>query len=513
MRIEATPLMRRSALLRALTTLAVVLSTFSATPAGAFGLDDVAREAEALARRPQEEPAPLPPALAQLSYDDYRKVRFRPDQGLWRPEALPFELQFFHVGRGFTRPLKLMEIVDGRARPLEIPRASFSDDGVLPPSEVVSGIAGLRVHHALNTPKVMDELIVFLGASYFRALGAGQRYGLSARGLAVDTAGGNGEEFPAFTAFWLERPVPGAQTLRLYALLDGPRVAGAYQFDVKPGPTTVVDVQARLWLRAPVATLGIAPLSSMFLHGENQPVADDYRPEVHDSDGLQIATAEGEWIWRPLVNPKGTFVSSFALKSPRGFGLQQRDRSFTSYEDLEAAYERRPSVWIEPIGDWGEGRVELLQFHTPNETHDNIAAYWVPRNLPPPGLPIAMGWRMHWAAEAATQPPGARVVQTRLGHGYRETPIPPQRLQFHLDFDGPTLAELPADAAVEAVVSGDDNARALRAVAYPNPARGGWRVSIDVERADAGRALELRAFLRLGDRTLSETWSYALAPQ
>ncbi|MCC9597491.1 glucan biosynthesis protein G [Rubrivivax sp. JA1055] len=514
MQIEATSVMRRSGWLRALTTLVVAASSLTAGQAGAFGLDDVARDAEALARQPYREPAPLPAELAQLSYDDYRKVRYRPDQGLWRPEALPFELQFFHVGRGFTRPLKLMEIVDGQARPLEIPRAAFSDEGVLPPSEVVSGIAGLRVHHALNTPKVMDELIVFLGASYFRALGAGQRYGLSARGLAVDTAGGNGEEFPAFTAFWLERPVPGAQTLRLYALLDGPRVAGAYQFDVKPGQTTVVDVQARLWLRAPVATLGIAPLSSMFLHGENQPVADDYRPEVHDSDGLQIATGDGEWIWRPLTNPRrGAFVTSFALKSPRGFGLQQRDRSFTSYEDLEAAYERRPSVWIEPLGDWGAGRVELLQFHTPDETHDNIAAYWVPQTLPPPGQPLAIGWRMHWAADAATQPPGARVVQTRFGHGYREAPIPPQRLQFHLDFDGPALAGLPADAAVEAVVSGNDNARALRAIVYPNPARGGWRVSIDVERADAGRALELRAFLRLGDRTLSETWSYALAPQ
>ncbi|MBZ8140095.1 glucan biosynthesis protein D [Rubrivivax gelatinosus] len=501
---------RRGPWLRAIATLVVASAAASAS---AFGLDDVAREAETLSRRAYQEPAALPRALAELSYDDYRKLRFRPDRGLWRPEKLPFELQFFHIGRGFTRALRLMEIVDGQPRPLEIPRASFSDEGVLPASEVVSGIAGLRVHHALNTPQVMDELIVFLGASYFRALGAGQRYGLSARGLAVDTAGGNGEEFPAFTAFWLERPAPGAQTLRLYALLDGPRVAGAYQFDIRPGTTTVVEVQTRLWLRAPVATLGIAPLSSMFLHGENQPVADDYRPEVHDSDGLQIETGDGEWIWRPLVNPKQAFVTSFALKSPRGFGLQQRDRAFGSYEDLEAAYERRPSVWIEPLGDWGAGRVELLQFHTPNETHDNIAAYWVPQQLPPAGEPLAIGWRMSWAGDDAKQPPGARVVQTRAGHGYREAAIAEQRLQFHLDFAGPSLDALPADAVVEAVVSGNDNARELRAVAYPNPARGGWRVSIDVERADAGRALELRAFLRLGDRTLSETWSYALAPK
>lgn len=256
----------------------------------------------------------------------------------------------------------------------------------------------------------------------------------------------------------------------------------------------------------------------MFLSGENQPAAGDFRPEVHDSDGLQIALADGEWIWRPLTNPKSAFVTSFAASSPRGFGLAQRDRSFSSYEDLEAHYDRRPGVWVEPLGDWGAGRIELLQFHTPYETHDNVVAYWVPARLPPPGAPLALAWRLHWSGDDATAPPGARVVQTRRGHGYREAPIGAHRLQFHLDFVGPGLPLAQADVSpdehtVDAVATADGNVRGLRAIAYPNPVLGGWRVTLDFERRDARRPVELRVFLRHGGRAVSETWSYALAPE
>lgn len=478
--------------------------------AASFGFDDVAREAEALARQAYKPPPPLPAALANLTYDQFRRIRFREERSPWRDAGLPFDLQFFPLGRDFVQPLRLFELVGGSARPLRIPGTDFIDeDGVLPAG--VAGITGFRVRHPLSGPGARDEVIAFLGASYFRAIGVGQRYGLSARGLAVDTTGGHGEEFPAFTRFWLERPAAGATTLTLYALLDGPRVAGAYRFIVQPGANTVVDVLARLWLRGPVATLGIAPLSSMFLAGENQPASGDYRPEVHDSDGLQIHTGSGEWLWRPLSNPRGTFVTSFALRSPRGFGLMQRDRRFASYEDLESHYEKRPSGWVEPVGDWGAGRVELLQFHTVDETHDNIAAYWVPETLPDAGRPLELRWRLHWAGDTMPQSPGARVLQTRRGHGYRKVAAPRDELQFHVDFTGPSLQGLAADAPVEAVVSG--NARRVRARAYANPVTGGWRMAVDVERGDPKQALELRAFLRLGDRTLSETWSYALPPE
>ena len=273
----------------------------------------------------------------------------------------------------------------------------------------------------------------------------------------------------------------------------------------------MTEVQARLWLRAPVAMLGIAPLSSMFLAGENQPARGDYRPEVHDSDGLQIASASGEWIWRPLHNPRGTFVTSFAGPTPRGFGLMQRDRSFASYEDLEAHYELRPSAWIEPLGDWGAGpgRAAAVQ-HPRRDARQHrrlLGAGHAARTWPAArsAVAAALGRR-----DGLPQPPGARVLQTRRGHGFFHTPPPATALQLHVDFAGPPLQGLAADAPVEAVVSG--NARSLKAQAYPNPMTGGWRMTVDVER-DLHLPLELRGFLRLRGQTLSETWSYALSPE
>jgi len=489
--------------------------------ARAFGFEDVAREAAARATRAHEA-APADARLAALSYDEYRAVRFRPEQALWREAGLPFQLHFFPLGRGNVRPLRLFEVVRGEARPIEVPASMFRNDGAargLP----VGGAAGWRAHFPINDAARHDEVIVFLGASYFRAVGAGLHYGLSARGLAIDSVGGSGEEFPAFTTFWIERPEPGARELKFMALLESPRATGAYAFVVRPGATTTVDVRARIHLRdaraaaglPPVAQLGIAPLTSMFLFGENQPSADDYRPEVHDSDGLQVALAGGEWLWRPLVNPRGVFVTSFAGASPRGFGLMQRDRAFKSYEDLEARYDQRPSAWVEPLGEWGPGRVQLLQFGTPDETHDNVGAWWVPERGPVPGgAPLELAWRLHIGGEGLARPPGAWVTQSRRGHGYRDEALPREREhhQWHVDFAGPALEGLGPDA-VRATVSGNANVRALRAIAQPNAVAGGWRVTIDFQRVDPRQAVELRAFLKAGEHTLSETWSFALPPE
>lgn len=501
------------------TGLATLLLAAAAPAAWAFGFDDVTRQAAALAAEPYREPA-IEPAATGFSYDQRRAIRFRSDRALWRDAPGLFELQFFaragdRTGGG-TRRVELHEVESGRVRPIEVPPSAFTSGGARGPA---AGAAGWRAHYPLNRADHRDELIAFLGASYFRALGAGLHYGASARGLAIDTVGGRGEEFPAFTQFWFERPAPDARELRFWALLDSPRAAGAYAFSVKPGRTTVVEVQARLWLRAPVATLGIAPITSMFFSGENQPPRGDYRPEVHDSDGLQIAGASGEWLWRPLTNPARTFVTSFAQRSPRGFGLMQRDRAFASYEDLETRYEQRPSVWVEPVGDWGAGRVELLQFPTPDETHDNVVAYWVPEKLPAPGERLDLAWRVHWAGDDAPAPPGARTLQSRAGIGYKRDDMPAGLQQLHVDFapvaPPSSAANAPGttDAEVQAVASANDNVRNLQAIAYPNAQRGGWRVSLDFERIDKARPVELRLFLRRGAQTLSETWTYALSPE
>ncbi len=495
--------------------LAATLLLLASGAASAFGFDEVAQRARELAAQPWRAPAfELPAELRDISYDGLRDIRFDPARSLWRSEKLPFEVQFFHLGKYQTQPVEIHEVDGGRVRKIPFDRRDYDygKNRLNPAAWGDLGHAGFRVHHALNDPAYKDELVVFLGASYLRALGRGQAYGLSARGLAIDTVGGSGEEFPRFTAFWLEKPAPGANALVIHALLESPRATGAYRFTVRPGEATAIDVQARLFLRPGIATLGLAPLTSMFLHGENQPRPGDFRPEVHDSDGLAVASADGEWLWRPLVNPKRPLATSFSVRRLAGFGLQQRDRAFASYEDTEARYERRPSAWIEPQGDWGPGRVELFQLPTPDETHDNIVAYWVPAALPAPGEPLDFAYRLSWQGEKPTLPPSGWTLQSRRGHGFYhpENAPPPNEVKFVVDFDGPALRALKPDAAVEAVVDATAGGRIVETNAYRNPANGTWRMTLRALRADPAQPLELRAFLRSGANALTETWTTIL---
>jgi periplasmic glucans biosynthesis protein len=510
--MDSTFLARRVArALLAGTLLALLSATHTAS---AFDFEDVAALARRKARAPYKPPDNTQPAeLEELNYDQYRDIRFRPDRALWRPENLPFDVMFFHRGKE-NEHVRMNEVVGDRARHLRYNRFDFDfGKNTLSPERWGDlDYAGLRVHYHLNGPQYKDELIVFLGASYFRALAAGTRYGLSARGLAVDTVGGQGEEFPDFVEFWMVRPAADARSLRLLALLDSPRVSGAYQFDVVPGDETVVDVRTRLFLRGAVGTLGVAPLTSMYQFGENQPHRIDFRPEVHDSDGLMVATGAGEWIWRPLINPRETLTTSFSMSDLEGFGLMQRDRSFTSYEDTEARYELRPSAWIEPVGSWGAGRVELVQINTPDETNDNIVAYWVPERLPALGEPLELAYRLHWqSGRNAQQPPGAWVTQSRVGRGYRE--LAEDEQQFIVDFAGPSLAALPPGAPITAVVSAPANAEVLETNAYYVEATGAWRMMVRMKQLDVTKPAELRGFLQNGTDVLTETWSNLVPPR
>jgi periplasmic glucans biosynthesis protein len=479
----------------------------------AFDFGDVAARAQALAAKPYEPGRALPAALKNLTYDRYRDIRYRPERALWRAAGLPFEVAFFHLGWHFEQPVRIHEIVGGASHEIPYDARSFDYgankiDGT---KLAGAGFAGFRVHYALNTPGYKDEVVSFLGASYFRGLGKGQRYGLSARGLAIDTAVSSGEEFPRFTEFWIERPARNATSLTIYALLDSPRATGAYRIVIAPGEAGVFEVKTRLFLRQGVGKLGIAPLTSMFFFGENQPAArEDYRPEVHDSDGLSVLAGNGEWLWRPLVNPKRLLVTSFATENPRGFGLMQRDRHFAHYEDLEARYELRPSAWIEPKGDWGKGRIELVQLPSPDETNDNIVAFWVPERLPAKLEPFDLEYRILWQGERARHPPLAWVAQTRRGRGY--TAKPDDSIGFVIDFHGPLLERLPRDAPIEAVVSTDGNGAVVETVAHRHDANGGARLAARIRRADKAKPVELRAFLKIGDRSFSETWSYVLPP-
>lgn len=482
------------------------------TPTDTFAL--VAERARMLAAKPYvAPPGKLPPDLAALNYDKHRDIRFRPERALWRAAGLPFEVQFFHPGWLYADPVRVHEVSSEGTREISVdPRDFDYGKNTLDPARWPKlGFAGFRVHYPLNSTAYKDELVVFLGASYFRALGQGQRYGLSARALAIDTVPRdgkptNGEEFPRFVEFWLERPAADSRSLTIHALLDSPRAAGAYRFVITPGESTAMQVRSRLYLREgaqSIATLGLAPLTSMYLHGENQPDDRDFRPEVHDSDGLSVHAGSGEWLWRPLVNPylsqaKGVLTTSFSTTDPRGFGLMQRDRAFMSYEDLEARYELRPSAWIEPIGNWGPGRVELVQLPTDEEIHDNIVAYWKPDQLPRPGVPLDLEYRVLWQMKDERRPGTAWVAQTRRGRSYGK--LLPGEHKFVVDFDGPALKALPTDAQVEAVVSTGPDIRIRESVVYRNDVTGGWRLTLRVLRAldapTAAQPLELRAFLR-----------------
>jgi glucans biosynthesis protein len=482
--------------------------------ARAFGLDDVVARAESLAAAPYQKPgASLPRAIKSLTYDQYRDIRFRPDRALWRASKLPFEIMFFHRGALYEEPVTIHELSAEGSREIPFDPDAFDYGKNKIDRDDVRGLgfAGFRVHFPLNVPSYRDEVLVFLGASYFRAVGRGQRYGLSARALAIDTAESSGEEFPRFVEYWIERPRPTAKELTIYAVLDSPRATGAYRFILKPGVTTVLDVDARLVLRRNVGKLALAPLTSMFFFGSNQRAGrEDYRPAVHDSDGLSIHSSTKEWMWRPLVNPKRLLVTSFALTDPVGFGLMQRERSFGGYEDLEARYDLRPSAWVEPKGAWGPGRVELVQIPVPDEFNDNVVAYWVPDRLPKPRERFAFGYRVLWQKDVETRPPLGWVRETRRGRGY--TKSDDGSIELHVDFDGPMLTRMPATADVNVALWVDANGEILERHTRRNEVTGGWRSVVRVRRLDRGKAVELRAHLIHNDKAVSETWSYILPP-
>jgi glucans biosynthesis protein len=477
-----------------------------------FSQDDVVRRARDLASRPYDPAFPaLPEALARLDFDSWRDIRFRPERSLLNGESR-FRMQMFHPGFLYTRPVVVNIVRDGIAAPAPY-SASLFDYGrnrFERPLPVNLGFAGFRLHYPVNEPKVSDEIVAFLGASYFRFLGRGQKYGLSARGLAIGVGAREAEEFPAFREFWVEQTQAGDDRVMVHALLDCESCAGAYQFAIFPGRDTVIDVTMTLFPRRAIQRIGIAPLTSMYFTGENdRRIIDDYRPELHDSDGLLMQTGAGEWIWRPLRNPREAQTSSFSDVNPRGFGLMQRDRTFEHYQDLDLAYEQRPSYWVEPRGQWGEGRVDLVEIPTTDETNDNIVVYWTPRATPEPGQTVTLNYRMTALLDSHALHPGGKALNTwqtsprALGSGERP---PAGARRFIIDFAGGDLPFYQGDPAQVQIVPTVSNGRVLRTFLIPNPQTDGFRAGIDLETAP-GQMADLRVFLRAETRALTETWT------
>ena len=476
---------------------------------GELNQDTVIELARNLARSPFAAPkAELPATLQSLDYDQYRDIRFRPEEAIWAKDAGSFfRVQLLSRGWLFEDPVEIAIVTDGKARHLAYRPELFTTGKVmqahLPEGDI--GFSGLRALFPINHPTVFDEIAVFQGASYFRSLGRNQGYGLSARGLAIKTGDPGGEEFPAFRAFWLDRPTRGGQALVVHALLDSPSATGAYRFTIRPGFATVMEVDVVLFPRTKIDEIGLAPASSMFMFSANgRHEVDDYRPQVHDSDGLLIINGNDEHLWRPLANPKELQMSMFEDRSPKGFGLTQRDRDPADYQDFEAHYERRPSLWVEPKSDFGQGAVVLTEIPTDAEIHDNIVAFWRPHAPIAADSEYRYSYRLYWNEGPKAEHDFARVLATRRGRADPLAPTPVRR--FVIDFAKAPGKARSGHALPTATVTA--SAGAIKdIVVYENALTQGYRVSFTLDPKQA-KLCELRAELVFKDERRAETWVY-----
>lgn len=484
----------------------------AATPFDYARLKGVARS---LANAAYQAPtAELPPAIAKLSWDQWQSIRFRDDHSLWFGEGLRFRAQLFHLGFTIKKPVRIYVVESGQSQELSYDPALFdySRSGVdghkLPPN---LGFAGFRLLYHGDWKR---DFAAFQGASYFRAVDGELQYGMSQRGLAIDCGLPRPEEFPDFVAYYLERPAKDSSQVTVYGLLDSPSVTGAYRFVIEPADTVVMDIDAALYPRKPIERLGIAPGTSMFLCGPNdRRIDNDWRPAIHDSDGLQLHTGSGEWLWRPLVNSPAVRINSYADESPRGFGLMQRDRNFDHYQDDGVFYDRRPSVWVEPKSGWGKGSVMLVEIPTVDETFDNIVAFWTPADKPQRGQELLFGYRLYWCRYNPSPCPLAQVIATRAGIGG----VVGQKRgyfswRFAVDFTGGDFALLGEDARVEPVISASRGSIEITS-ARPQHEIRGWRAMFDLKLTDDSlEPINLRMYLALNGQPLTETWIYQYTP-
>lgn len=468
-----------------------------------FSHDDVVSIARELNKQAYSPATRIPEAWSNISYEDYVSIWFDPRNSLWADQTdVPVQLDVFAPGLYFPTPIGLSVVEDGMARPVEFNLNLFAKTDKFPdlPIDDTLGYSGLRLRAELENAGVFTEFAVFQGASYFRAIGTGEIYGLSARGLAIDTAEPRGEEFPDFRAFWLEKPEAGAKTFVLHALLDSPSCTGAYRFEITPGVAQTMDITARIFPRVDMPHVGIGPLTSMFQYDQtNRDRFSDFRPAVHDSDGLLIINGGGETLWRPLANPQRLQVSGFLDNNPKGFGLMQRAQTFGDFNDLEALYHKRPSVWVEPKGDWGRGNVTLVEIPTPSEIFDNIVCYWRPSGGLPAGSDNLFEYRLTWSQDT-DYGNGLSVLNTAIGAGFEGKGI-----IVAIDF-APGV-EMPEDLSTITHPIQASSGTVSGGVLQRNPETNGPRLAFKFE-PEGAELIEFRAQLLVDEKPISEVWLY-----
>jgi glucans biosynthesis protein len=494
---------------------ALVVSVFSLpVHASGFDFENVIEKAKNLATQSYQAPEPIPRSLQDLSYEQYQGIRFRPEKSLWHASHSRFQVMLISPGLFYRHPVKL-HIIDAQGLhdlPYSKDYFTFADKEIekrIPPD---LGYAGFKLTYPLQDASTQNQFLVFAGASYFRGVGTDNTFGISGRGIAVDTGLPSGEQFPSFVEFWLERPGKDATATTFYGLLDGRSLTGAYRFTVYPGMPTRLKVEARLFTRDAIQLLGVAPLTSMFYYGENTPrPRGQWRSQVHDSDGLLINNGvSGEWLWRPLLNPKNLEMDYFQTENVRGFGLLQRHNQFWHYQDLGAHYETRPSAWVETQGDWGRGHVVLVQLPTDSETNDNIVAFWSPQSGIGEEQSLSYTYTVSFGDSTVANAPAGQVINTFVGDGSQVGGgNVPGAYRVIVDFAGGPLAKLSANAAVVSSVTAGENGEVIEHFAEYSPSSQFWRLSILAKPAD-DKPLLLRAFLSKDGQPVSETWNYRL---
>ncbi len=483
----------------------------------AFELADVVAIAKERAANAYEAPEPIPRFMRDLTYTQFQNIRFDPAKSIWQQSTSPFQVMLMMPGLYFTHGVKLNLVERGKVQPLDFRKDYFTYtdpelEKIIPPD---LGFAGFKLTFPFFEPHVQNQFLVFAGASYFRGVGKHNAWGISSRGIAINTGLPGGEEFPSFVEFWLAHPAKKATSITLYGLLDGPSLSGAYEFVITPGEQTTVKVRSVLYPRDNIKLMGVAPLTSMFYYGRSTPrPRGEWRIQVHDSDGLLINNGDGEWLWRPLLNPVNLEMDYFATQDIKGFGLLQRNTNFNDFQDMGARYDIRPSTWVKPDGNWGPGNIVLVQLPTRDETNDNIVAFWSPAAPATPEMPYEIGYTMVFGNDDdVVNTERGRVVNTFLGDGsIVGGGTRPGAYRVIVDFAGGNLEKLPPDAAVQGNVTGLDDTEVLEYYVERNPVDHGWRLSM-LAKPGAGKSLTLRGYLQQGDVALTETWTYRLPPQ
>lgn len=469
----------------------------------------------------KERVTPLPKSLQNLDYSQYNLMRYNIDSDLWANDDLPFRVSFFPLGTTlYSLPVEIYEI-DNETLISKVPfspkffqyedQVKFIKDQM--PED--AGYAGFKLRYKPKGSSYPDEFAAFLGNSYFRIICDGSSYGLSNRGLAINTGVENvPEEFPAFEKFYLVKPSKGDESIIIYAFLNGRSVTGAYSFKITPGTEASVDVKSVLFLRNKVNLLCLAPITSMFWFTLGEPDNFyDYRPSVHNSEGLVLSDGKND-IYEPLTNyPFHKMINDdISCDSLRYFGLVQRDREYNRYMDPGVKYHLNPNCLIVPQNNWREGSLRLFVLPTLTEWMDNINLFWIPKTLPEPMEPINFDYKILYSLKEPKNTLSF-VKYTNLGQDL----INCKNTIFALSFaDKDAIIEKSKDIKIDLQVPSDviiASPPSIEKIIFNDTWRVLFTLTIHKKLAYEDKPFIIKCTLKDNGKSISEEWYFLWYPQ